>query len=183
VPRVECKPLRPSKGGIAGDIECHLAANHQMGPDPHEQVHGVNSRIRNENRVAVACYILNDKAWTIQAHPKFTLGVGDLADKIPTDQRGDASQLYMLQQQRWWNDEPLYVLDELTAYTLGTMADVEMGNAAEAVFSKKKAQELWRYSRIAQKMARDSGFAHQADLDEFFEVFHKQLFSPMLKLT
>jgi hypothetical protein len=40
--------------------------------------------------------------------------------------RGSGYNLYLQQQQRYWNNEPLYIFDELTAYSNGAAAIMDL---------------------------------------------------------
>jgi hypothetical protein len=206
MPLVELPPLRrDSLGGTLGDVDCHLPENHPYSSfgeapneqwrypapysfteygsddkvtDAHECTHGVNSRVRNETRNEVGLYFLNNKAFVVPNHPNFTLS--DLAAAIPPEKRGRLYKLYLQDQQRWWNNEPLYVLDELTAYCYGARAGFELGMTDRGNESRDNAREMWRYSRIAAAMARRDDYEHQAALDEFLDSFHKEHLSPLL---
>ena len=48
------------------------------------------------------------------------------AHMVPQDLRGPSYQLYLVQQRRDWNNEPLYLMDEWTAYTNGTECGREL---------------------------------------------------------
>jgi hypothetical protein len=180
---VTVKPLRKvALTGILGDVECRLPAGHPYAdPDKvthtHEGCHGVNARIRNDNQAQIGLYMLKDKAFTIPKHPNFTLA--QLAAKIT--KRGKLFKLYLQDQQRWWNDEPLYVLDEMTAYTVGGLAGFEMGLTDRGVESRENAKEMWLYGRAAQRMAKAQGYEYQAKFDAFMEDFHRYMLHPLLK--
>lgn len=182
---VELSPLRKvAIGGTLGDVESQLPENHPYS-DPcrvtttHEGIHGVNARVRNETRNGVGLYFLNGKAFVVPNHPNFTLR--DLANEIPQSKRGRLYTLYLQNQQQWWNGEPLYVADELTAYCYGAKAGFELGMTDRAEYSRDSAREFWIYSRVAATMARSQGYEHQAELDEFLEAFHAEHFSPLLR--
>lgn len=51
--------------------------------------------------------------------------LADVADSVPQDLRGWRFPLYMVDMRRYWNDQPLYVLDELNAYTWGARVAVD----------------------------------------------------------
>lgn len=116
---------------ILNDIVSHLPQNQVnhfkfdgINTWAHESTHGVNAQIRNtlagQNQQGL--YILNDKA-VILDQPKLTLA--QISEVIPESLRGSRYQLYFKQQQRDWNNFPLYVLDEQVAYTNGTLAQID----------------------------------------------------------
>jgi hypothetical protein len=113
---------------ILGDIESHLNAGHPYGdPDRitsvHEGTHGINSLLRNQ--YGMPCfYLLNNKAAKIP-EPRTTLA--QVALKIPRSLRGDVYQLYLIQMQGYWNNQPSYILDEYVAYTNGAEARLQLG--------------------------------------------------------
>lgn len=116
------------------DIESHMPANHPYRDKrhvthAHETTHGLNSRIRSQEITIVnglpipqstannnASYVLNDKAF-IAAEPPTTLSI--IASKVPDSLKGMAYRLYLIDQQRYWQNQPLYVFDEWSAYTNG----------------------------------------------------------------
>jgi hypothetical protein len=187
MPLVELPPLRrDSLGGTLGDVDCQLQEGHPYKDADrvtwtHEATHGVNARLRNEHRADIGLYYLNCRGFVIPASPRFTLA--DLANEIPTEKRGRLYQLYLKDQQRWWNDSPLYVLDELTAYTYGAKAGFELGLTDRGEESRDNAREMWKYSRVAAAMARRDDYEHQSALDEFLDSFHKEHLSPLLGIN
>lgn len=175
----ELKSLRSVDiGGTLGDVDSHLKAGHPYKDSDkvtwtHEATHGVNSRIRNEHKVRNGYYCLEDRAFLIPTNPSFTLK--ELAQAIPKEDRGRSYQLYLVNQQRYWNNDPLYVLDELTAYTLGAKAGYELESIDRANYSRENAMEFFRYGQVAQEMARERGFAEQESLDEFLAWFGREM--------
>jgi len=132
------------------DIESHMPANHQYRSNrkvtwAHETTHGLNSRIRGgvielarENDEIIpmkieasndvnACYVLQDRA-IILGEPDTKLSM--IATNTPQSLRGMSFELYLKSQQRYWENEPLYVLDEWSAYTngLSTALDTDGGD-------------------------------------------------------
>jgi hypothetical protein len=173
---VDIKPVRTvSMGGSLGDIESHLPAGHHYSdPDKvtngHECFHGIAARIRNENRADNGFYQFNNRAF-ICPSPRLTLR--EVAAAVPQSKRGRIFQLYMVQSARDWNDTPLYVLDECSAYVAGSIVGLELGMKDRSLYSFDNACETWHYSRVAARMARQRGYAHADALDAFLDDFHK----------
>lgn len=78
-----------------------------------------------------ACYILGDRGLTL---PEPYLKLSDIARAVPQKLRGMSYDTYLIQQQRYWQDSPLYVFDEWSAYLNGLTCGLE-GNLREASFS------------------------------------------------
>lgn len=126
------KSARSSLGVVLGDIESHMPDGHAYSDSNkitwgHETTHGINANIRNKyyksERVVNAFYCLNNKACLVE-EPKLKLSV--IAGKIPEILRGPSYKLYLIDQVSGWNDRPLYLLDEWTAYTNGSEVGKEL---------------------------------------------------------
>lgn len=126
---VKFSPTRSVTGysKYLSDIESHMPAGHQYrdsdkGTWAHETTHGINSRIRsayaNSGKKLNGFYILDNNAVLIEEPP---LTLSTVARYVPTSLRGDVYKLYMVEQRQYWENEPLYVLDEWTAYTNGVI--------------------------------------------------------------
>jgi hypothetical protein len=147
--------------GYLGDIESHLNPGHPYkDSDPitwgHEGTHGVNSLLRQNFPGNNGFYTLDDNCF-IAPEPNFKLR--DVAKRVPRELRHDGYQLYLVQQQRWWNDSPLYVFDELSSYFNGTMVGVEIsrdgGNIdrSRLVYSFEKIIEFLGYAEAVLDLA------------------------------
>ncbi len=173
---VELRPVRTvSIGGTLGDIESQLpAGNPYRDPDlvtsGHEQVHGINARLRDENRSENGFYCLNDRGFLCPS-PKLTLS--EVARATPQSKRGRIFKLYVVDSQRWWNDTPLYVLDECCAYVSGSKVGLELNMKARSLYSFQNAVECWHYTRVAARLARQRGYRHADELDAFLDEFHR----------
>jgi hypothetical protein len=134
---------------LLDDLECHLPAGHwYVSRDKinyaHEGTHGVNAEIRNAvGRPNNAAYLLGDRAW-VMAEPETTLSV--VARRVPASLRGGGYKLYLIKQRRYWNNQPLYLLDEWSAYRNGTlMGDEARRDNRDVSFSFSKQIELLGY--------------------------------------
>jgi thiol-disulfide isomerase/thioredoxin len=138
---VNCPPVRQVVNGtILADIDAHLPAGHQyVDRDAitwgHETTHGIASRLRQEAQRPRfnAFYVTGNKAIYL-SEPRVRLA--DVAARVPKEMRGDAFALYLTGRQlNDWNDCPLYILDEWTAYCNGACVGIERGGHPGYVFS------------------------------------------------
>lgn len=121
-------------GKTLNDIESHIQANHSYKfPSmpmtwAHETTHGINANIRNKffsnKPVKAGFYCLNDQCVLI-VEPQGSK-ISRFASKIPNILRGPSYDLYLRQQLKYWDNHPLYVLDEWVAYTNGTACGQEV---------------------------------------------------------
>src|SRR5438876_9267332 len=93
----------------------------------HETTHGINSHISNHLRngrpPAYGFYVGNHQAILLSG-PQIKLS--QVAALIPASLRGSRYQLYCIDQQKYFEDHPLYLFDEWVAYTNGAHAGVEL---------------------------------------------------------
>jgi len=158
--------------GLLGDIESHLYDGHPFKNRDkvtwaHEGTHGINASIRNKyNGHNNAAYVLNDQAFLLD-EPNFTLR--DVADAVPQELRGSGYGLYLVSQQRWWNDHPLYVYDELAAYLNSTRIGMDVNADYDRVlYSFRKTIEFLGYARILIDVyCRTNNVIGDEELDEF----------------
>jgi len=140
---------------VLDDIENHANQGYdtpaiQIGPDgipkpfpynqqdiitkAHETTHKVNERLRGENGgdAVNGFYLLNGK-YVLLKDPKLTIGDIHQNGYIPHSLRGDRYS-YITNNARSgsspiggesWNNKPLYLMDELNAYTNGAIAGIE----------------------------------------------------------
>lgn len=91
--------------------------------DAHETSHFISSEIRNANTGHNnGFYLLNDIGVLLE-HPKIT--IREAGGYIPRTLRGMRYQLYFVDQLRYWNEDPLYIVEELNCYTLGGMTALD----------------------------------------------------------
>jgi len=124
------RPMEQCRGStVLADIESRMPAGHQYAfPSmpmtwAHETTHGLNSNLRSGKPGVNAFYVLNGKAMVIR-EPKGRLSsVGQL---IPPSLRGPSFRLYLLEQRRYWEADPTYILDEWVAYINGSCCGREI---------------------------------------------------------
>jgi hypothetical protein len=90
----------------------------------HETVHGLNSRLRGQVGPGVSPFYIGNGRYWIVANPKTTLT--RVSQQIDPKWRRHIYDLYFRQQLPSWNDTPLYVLDEWTAYLSGAEVSREL---------------------------------------------------------
>lgn len=145
------QPLRQvsNLGKVLSDVEGHLKAGHIYRDSDkitwtHEGTHGINSDLRQKfSRGGNCCiaymdnkpvfkslehingfYVLNNKACIIN-EPQSSVTAA--AHEVPRSLQGTSFNLYMVQQARSWNDSPLYIFDEFSAYTNGSDCRLDLG--------------------------------------------------------
>lgn len=179
---VEVAPERiDTVGGSLGDIDCRLKSfnnydwKNYRDDDKvtwaHEGTHGLNARIKIENKMAYGFYLLNGKA-IVLSNPNFTLK--DLAKKIPKENRGKLYKLYIVDAQKWWNEKPLYCVDELSAYVNGCIVGIETGMLNRAKYSLDNAKEMYIYSEIAYNMCSDN-YVDKANFRNLLDILKKRI--------
>ncbi len=98
--------------GVIADLEGHMPENHPYRDADritwaHETTHGLHSRLRQLfaplGRRINAVYVLRDRALMLE-EPACTLRF--ISENIPQSLRGDIYHLYMVQQRRYWQNEP-----------------------------------------------------------------------------
>ena len=113
-------PLRQNDGSVYEDVAAHCSRPSRGDgryTDTHETSHFVSSEIRNKHAGKNnAFYILEDLAYVVD-HPPIT--IRDIGGYVPSSLRGMRYDLYFVQQLRHWNEEPLYIAEELNCYTMG----------------------------------------------------------------
>ena len=143
---------------IVNDVQSQLKASHDYGcPDPistvHECTHGINARLRNIYRKP-CFYVLGNKMFSFD-EPKDTLN--NVAKSVPVKFRKSLYQFYLIDAQKWWNNQPSYVFDELSAYI----------NALQARFELKREDR----KGIAPKVAEFIVYSVCVESDPKIKVF------------
>lgn len=120
--------------------------------EAHENTHQINSEMRGrlgDGRNAFYC--LNDKCIVFREPP---VRLSDVAKAVRV--RGKVYDLYLVQAQQWWENEPLYLLDEMVAYTNGAIVGKKYGvNGWE--YERDRAQELTYYAYTLCDLMKDRG--------------------------
>ena len=115
-------------GAVLGDVESRMPRGHIYTDSDqitwtHETTHGLNSKWRQYFQGKACLYVLKGRLCVL-THPQMTLN--QIAGKVPASLRGNGYNLYLRQQTQYWNNEPLYVLDEWVSYTNGVAAILDL---------------------------------------------------------
>jgi len=106
----------------------------------HETTHGINSHISNHlhrgSRPAYGFYVGHDRAILL---PGPRIKLSQVAALIPPSLRGSRYQLYCIDQQKYFEDHPLYLFDEWVAYTNGGCAGVELAEQKRLALPRNDA--------------------------------------------
>lgn len=158
--------------GTLGDIDIRVP-NRETYRDrdlitaAHELCHGLNARIRNENNAQYGFYLYDGRGATLTRTSGLTLR--DVANAVPREDRDGLWQLYLVSQQEYWNDSPLYVVDELNCYTSGYIVGAEVDELARRDESQAKAREMLRYCHVAAGLLDAASYA---DVDKLYCVLN-----------
>ncbi len=162
---------------IIADIESHLPAGHPYRDSDlitwvHEGTHGINSQLRNEFR-RPGFYVLRNRAVLLNKEPNTTLT--QVARIVPVSLRGDVYQLYLIDSQRWWNNEPSYVFDEFVAYTNGAEARMSLRIQARQE-TVRYMLELSVYSTCVSRAAKSKDSQIRAflmwQIERAMKIYH-----------
>lgn len=156
--RIDCSNYR--KGPTLLDVERFLKhpniyEDSDLITSTHEQLHGVNSKCRQLYKaygLTTCVYIPRVGTFKV-ACPNTTLA--QIAPRIPQSLRGSSYNLYLISQQRYWNNEPGYLLDEWSCYYAGSLTRAELGitQRGETV---KQMLDFMVYSLYMMKSTKES---------------------------
>lgn len=138
----------------------------------HEATHMLNSRIRRDygggNFNAV--YVGNGRAY-VAPEPKVTLR--QISEYVDESLRNSTYKLYFIQQQRDWNEQPLYILDEWTAYANGSLAAIELDDDPHGTYERALWFNHFADCLIQAVQDHDPGYSHLEELTHFV-TWHKR---------
>lgn len=164
---VDVPCVRPQRGpGILSDIDARLRDRSiQSGERTcgrgHYGGHGLNSQIRNERGGAAnAAYVGDGKALVLPEPRNVRLSeVVQLRGML-----SGALQKALV----YWEHQPLYLLDELSAYYLGTRAGIEAGDRSSRTRGSYQAgREVLRHCQRLVEVCRARGYPHTDELADF----------------
>lgn len=161
------QPVRRSgQMGLLSEMLDRMPANYAasyvdgVGSPGHYASHGLSAMLRNGHGRSTsthqACYVPGGRAW-IGRHPR-GVTLADLARTVNPSTPG--YQTYLIQSQRYWNNQPLFILDELTAYSNSLMVMIERGehrsdpSAAQSDLNYAKTMLVWSHQLVALAEAR-----------------------------
>ena len=157
MPWIELFPTQSTNlVGIIEDLESHLWKGHPYFYNDnidraHESTHGINFILRNRYtngyRKCSGAYLLNNRAFIHEEPRGFTLV--DLMEEIPYVLRGGECEFYTFIQKKRWNDHPLCIMDEFSAYLNGTKAGLEYNyNKSDILYNCELTIEFLGYLTI-----------------------------------
>jgi len=166
------KPLRnvTNYHSVLNEIEARMPAQHiyrdsdRVG-HTHETTHGLNSRLRNKwgstGTINCAYFAGTGGQFILLREPRVTLR--QIASRVPTNLRRDSYggiyNTYLIQMQSHWNNQPLYVLDELSSYYNGTLYCMETGGNRHGTrlhLSTEATLEFLYYAHILVELTPES---------------------------
>ena len=159
----------PNHVSLISELESRLPRNHPYRePDivmtGHECTHGVNSYFRNARGGRWnAFYTFGGMVCYLQEPP---VRLADVAVAVPYDRRGRHYHLYLIQGQGDWQNQPLYILDELTAYMNGAAVGFEQGLQDRAQDSLQSAREFIVYAKCLCRLLRERQIT-RPDIEDF----------------
>lgn len=115
------------KDVLSYSVEKPFGNAHGRPTNVHETAHGIHATYRNIYYKALktrvnALYMLEGRI-AIVKEPEFL--IEHIRPHVPAPLQGYRFQLYFVEQLRYWNDRPLYVFDEWTAYICGGESAVD----------------------------------------------------------
>lgn len=117
----------------------------------HEAWHGVTAMVGPPGGYGIYCG--EGKAVIFRSHPKVT--IGEVAATIPKADRGPIFPLYLVEQRRYWDKNPLYLADEFNSYVVGAIARDQLGWTRRQE-TERHAAEMGRYCRAMVKLAKQT---------------------------
>lgn len=134
--------------------------------------HGLNSYLRKGKNNA--SYMPGGIAFIAPEPIQFTL-----RDVIAKAGRFPASKLAV----NFWDKRPLYVFDELSAYTCGTLSGIHarQTDTTRTKFSYKCAQDLLRTAEAVADLAKEKGYQDAEHLERYVKYvkgLHNKLIAP-----
>lgn len=163
-------------GWVLNDLEQHANAGHPMknpsdvGNWVHELVHLVNNDIRDKTRAHDNAFYLLHDCYVVFPEPKLTLR--QVAGMVHESKRNDTYQEYFVNQQRWFNDSPLYLLDEADAFTTSLLYYATTGKR-DGWFEhrRRKMNEFIYFAKVLREAIKhhDPKYPAMAELDKYIE--------------
>ena len=183
-------PVRPNLpdqgyGWVINDLERHAHAGHPMrnerdpGNWAHELTHQINSDLRTATPEADNAFYFLKGQYVRLSNPNTTLA--QVAAEVPKDQQGAFYHLYLIEQQRWWGDEALYILDEASAYANGLMYHATTGTKDASRL--QGAKEFVNYVKAVVRAVEKNDPNYQ-DLDKLrkFSKWYENRINETIKL-
>jgi hypothetical protein len=176
---IAVSPVRQVNGeGLLAEIRSRVASDEGMERDTgstqgHELSHFLAARIRNENgfnppaKAFRAFYMYGGHAAIIEGPP---VTIQDVMRATPPEYRGYAFKSYTdAETLAAWNDRPLYLVEEMTAYINGCVAGMETGTG-QPEHHYRMATELHKLSLVICSVAKRKGGYDYGPLCDFLDL-------------
>ena len=163
------------KNYIYEDILSHSknpVTNESRATNVHETSHMISSQLRNENRGNVNGFYFENGRGVLIKQPNLT--IKDVAPYVPTNLRGYRYNLYFVDQLKYWNDSPLYIMEEWNCYSLGgscAFVDWSLKLPLERTDAVSGAFEFMIYSTALYMCIKDKNPEYFENNDQFKEFF------------
>lgn len=175
---VKFEPIREyHKTGrkVFDDVMSHSNNNTDFGPvevNAHEHSHVASNQLTLKEHAYEEyeyIYVLDNYGFKFK-RPTKSFSVLRVASKIPQEHRGEVFDTYMIQQsKKYFDNDPINILDEWNAYTIGVMAGIEAKETDFAIQDQGwRMLELGIYSLYLQKAV------NQSDFNEFVKLETKR---------
>lgn len=124
---IKLKPFSPldKKYSIHNDVMSHCekpSKGNGRYTDVHETSHFISSALRKGRMGYNGFYILDNNAVIVKEPPTT---IGEVAEYVPSNLRGYRYKLYFVEQRRYWDEQPLYIMEEWNCYILGGICAVD----------------------------------------------------------
>lgn len=178
---VDVPTTKPFNHGspIVRDIESRLPAKHEYWNEcpvtwVHEGTHYINGVLTKDSRKTQGLYLLNGKGVILEC-PDLTLA--EIAAAVPQDQRRTIYQTYLVTQRQWWDDSPLYLLNEWVAYGNGTACRMSLNwTGKKRIDTVRFFLEMETYIQTMMKLAeKDPEYKGMEDLKIFVDWYGKKI--------
>jgi len=160
---------------IYSDVLSHAknpVTNESRATNVHETSHMISSQLRNENRGNVNGFYFEKGRGVLIKQPNLT--IKDVAPYVSTNLRGYRYNLYFVDQLKYWNDSPLYIMEEWNCYSLGgscAFVDWSLKLPLERTDAVSGAFEFMIYSTALYMCIKDKDPEYFENNDQFKEFF------------
>ena len=146
--------------------------NESRSTNVHETSHMISSELRNENKGNINGFYFENGRGVLIEQPNLT--IKDVSPYVPNNLRGYRYQLYFVDQLKYWNDSPLYIMEEWNCYTLGGACAVEdyiQKLPLERTDAVAGTFEFMIYSTALYMCIKDKDPEYLKNNDQFKEFF------------
>ena len=154
--------------------------NHGRYTNTHETSHGISSEIRSKYRTQYTypingIYLLFGKGMLLR-EPNIL--ITDISKNIPISVRGYRYKTYFIDQTKYWNKQPLYILEEWNCYILGAecaVVDWQNETSLEKTDAVSGALEFAVYSLALAKTVYEEDKNYWLENQDFKDLIEYNL--------